>query len=466
MRSQRLRNLLACTFVVTTTTVIFVVYSEKPTALISAQDYSETPVLVGNSLLATDSVFPQTSNVEQSNTDPMVSSSVNLIGDFETPLEAETQESALVSFRVDEGDSLSALFFRAGFTDVELHEIQQASPTEWPKSRIYPGQAIHFRTGKNDELSYLRFDKDALTQIEFTLEEDGYVVSVDKKTVVEKETYNYITIERGQSVISAGLAGGIKQEKTAWQIPKLLQWDIDFHHDIHPGDSYQILYYEQFLDGEYYDDGEILALIFNDGDTTHEIIRFAATDNQHSYYTADGNSSRGKFLRAPLEYTRVSSEFNPQRLHPVHKVVLPHNGIDYAAPTGTPVYSTGDGVVEIAGRKKANGNYVVIEHGPRYTTKYLHLHRIDPAIRPGVKVKQGQRIGSVGQTGTATGPHLHYEFLVDGTHKNPRIVDLPRAEKLTEEQLRHFKLHSVPIFTRMESLRISFLDMKSTIVNR
>ena len=173
------------------------------------------------------------------------------------------------------------------------------------------------------------------------------------------------------------------------------------------------------------------------------------------YYTRDGTSTEGQFLRAPLEYTRVSSNFNPRRLHPIHKRIMPHNGIDYAAPTGTPVYATGTGVVTEAGKKRLNGNYVVLKHGATYQTKYLHLHKIDPKIKVGVKVVQGQRLGSVGMTGAATGPHLHYEFLVNGVHKNPKTVDLPRNEKLKGEELIPFQRHADEVFGLMASFASS-----------
>ena len=284
---------------------------------------------------------------------------------------------------------------------------------------------------------------------------------------MSKKTYHQVEIERGQSVISAGLASGIKQEKTLWQLPKLLQWDLDFYHDIHPGDSYEILYFENYVEGEYIGDGDIVAIIFNSGKTIHQIVRYRTTEQAPiKYFTRDGTSTEGQFLRAPLEYTRVSSEFNPRRLHPIYKKTMPHNGIDYAAPTGTPVYATGTGIVTEVGHKRLNGNYVVLKHGSTFQTKYLHLHKIDPKAKVGAKISQGQRIGSVGMTGSATGPHLHYEFLVNGTHKNPKTVNLPRTEKLDGDDLIPFERHANEVFSFMTSFRSNHQKLQAADVGQ
>jgi murein DD-endopeptidase MepM/ murein hydrolase activator NlpD len=148
---------------------------------------------------------------------------------------------------------------------------------------------------------------------------------------------------------------------------------------------------------------------------------------------------RKAFLRAPVEFSRISSSFNLRRKHPLYKTVRPHRGIDYAAPRGTPILAAGDGKVEQASRTKANGNYVVIKHGEQFVTKYLHLSKFARSIRAGQRVKQGQTIGYVGATGYATGPHLHYEFLVNGVHQNPRTVDLPEAQPVPGAEQNRFR---------------------------
>ena len=160
---------------------------------------------------------------------------------------------------------------------------------------------------------------------------------------------------------------------------------------------------------------------------------------------------RKAFLRAPLDFTRVSSNFNPNRLHPIFKTPRPHRGVDYAASTVTPVYAAGNGKVIESGYKNSNGNYVVIRHNGRYTTKYLHLHK--RSVKRGETVKQGDLIGTVGSTGYATGPHLHYEFLVNGAHTNPRTVALPKADPISRQEMARFIDTTAPLFTQLASFR-------------
>lgn len=420
--------------------LILVVFTDRPTALntLNSGNLSALPMKDSDGLLL--------------QLDESVPSATNTSTDTNTEEIQAPSDDTYLRVKVKNGDSLSSIFLRMGVPQEDLLAIQKACPDEWKNQYLNVGQTMKFRKDDGGTLAVFEFNRDRLTSYIFTRTDDTFTAEVLEKKVVAKKTYHRVEIERGQSVISAGLASGIKQEKTVWQLPKLLQWDLDFYHDIHPGDSYEILYFENYVDGEYIRDGDIVAVIFNSGKTTHQIVRYRATeDSMFKYYTRDGTSTEGQFLRAPLEYTRVSSEFSPSRLHPIYKRYMPHNGIDYAAPTGTPVYATGTGVVTEAGRKRLNGNYVVLKHGSAFQTKYLHLHKIDPKVKVGAKIAQGQRIGSVGMTGAATGPHLHYEFLVNGQHKNPKTVDLPRTEKFDGDDLISFERHAGEVFNLMAS---------------
>ena len=189
----------------------------------------------------------------------------------------------------------------------------------------------------------------------------------------------------------------------------------------------------------------ILTLFSINRNKSHIAILFEDKNGSKDFYNLDGESMRKAFLRAPLEFSRISSSFNLRRKHPLHKTVIAHRGIDYAAPTGTPIIAAGDGRVTKASRTRANGRYVVIQHGQQFVTKYLHLSKFGRGIKAGRNVKQGQIIGYVGQTGYATGPHLHYEFLVNGVHKNPRTVQLPKAMPIKKENRRNFKEFSSKI---------------------
>jgi murein DD-endopeptidase MepM/ murein hydrolase activator NlpD len=227
---------------------------------------------------------------------------------------------------------------------------------------------------------------------------------------------------------------------------------IDFILDSRKGDSMRVIYSELFLDGEKYRDGDVIAASFTNRGRTFNAYRYEDRDGEVGYYNEHGVSMRKAFLLAPLDFTRISSNFNPRRLHPIYKTRRPHRGTDYAAPRGTPVYAAGDGRVTKAGYSKANGNYVFIQHGQQYVTRYLHLHQ--RRVRTGQRVSQNQIIGTVGSTGAATGPHLHYEFLVNGVHRNPRTIHqkLPKAKTLPAEEMPRFREFISESYAQLEAL--------------
>ncbi len=248
--------------------------------------------------------------------------------------------------------------------------------------------------------------------------------------------YKHGTIEH--SLFVASQRAGLSDAMTM-RLAQIFQWDVDFVLDIRPGDAFYVLYEELFLDQEFVGYGEILAAEFvNQGDR-YRAMQYVDASGKGDYFTPDGESMRKAFLRAPVEFSRISSNFNLRRVHPLFKTVRPHRGIDYAAPRGTPILASGDGRVTTASRTQANGNYVVIAHGEQFVTKYLHLSKFARGVRSGARVTQGQTIGYVGATGWATAPHLHYEFLVNGVHKNPRTVSLPDAQPIAEGDMGRFR---------------------------
>jgi murein DD-endopeptidase MepM/ murein hydrolase activator NlpD len=201
----------------------------------------------------------------------------------------------------------------------------------------------------------------------------------------------------------------------------------------------QLVYEELYVDGKKFSDGGIIAASFTNQGETFNAFRYTDANGDTNYYNEEGVNMRKTFLMAPLDFTRVSSDFNMRRMHPIYKITRPHRGTDYAAPTGTPVYAAGEGRVVQAGYTSTQGNYVVIQHNEQYVTKYLHLQK--RMVDTGQRVSQSQVIGAVGSTGAATGPHLHYEFLVNGVHRNPRTIykDLPKANVLPEKELANFR---------------------------
>jgi murein DD-endopeptidase MepM/ murein hydrolase activator NlpD len=210
---------------------------------------------------------------------------------------------------------------------------------------------------------------------------------------------------------------------------EIFGWDIDFANDIHAGDEFSVLYQRKFQDGSYVSDGRVLAAEFVNRGKTHRAVWFESADGSvKGYYSPEGKGMRKAFLRVPIDFARVSSGFNPKRRHPITGQVRAHRGIDFAAPTGTPIYAAGDGRIEFAGRKGGYGNAVVINHGKGITTLYAHMSRFGKTARSGRSVRQGEIIGYVGSTGASTGPHLHYEYRVKGVHKNPASIALPNTE--------------------------------------
>jgi murein DD-endopeptidase MepM/ murein hydrolase activator NlpD len=236
-------------------------------------------------------------------------------------------------------------------------------------------------------------------------------------------------------------------DKLIMELANIFGWDVDFVFDIRQGDSFSLLFEDRYLEGEKLSPGNIVAASFTNRGKTYEAVRYTNSKGLSNYYTPQGLSMRKAFLRTPLDIFRISSGFNLRRKHPIHKKIKAHRGVDYAAPRGTPVYAAGDGKVIASGYSKANGNYVFVQHGQTYTTKYLHLNR--KKVRKGQTVRQRQLIGTVGSTGYATGPHLHYEFLVNGVHRNPRTVKLPQARPIAKGEKSSFEQVTAPVLAKL-----------------
>jgi murein DD-endopeptidase MepM/ murein hydrolase activator NlpD len=255
------------------------------------------------------------------------------------------------------------------------------------------------------------------------------------------------------SLFLAGKAAGLS-DNMVMKLAAIFGWDIDFVLDIRAGDRFFLVYEKIYRDGEVLRDGEILAATFINQGERFQAIRYE-TDGAGRYFAPDGSPMRKAFLRAPLNFSYISSNFNPKRFHPILKRVRPHNGIDYRAPTGTPVYAAGDGRVTRSAYSQYNGHHVFIKHSGSIETRYLHFTK--RTVKQGERVRQGEVIGYVGATGLATAPHLHYEFLVNGVHRNPRTVPLPKVDPLEGEALVAFQEHAAPWQNRLSRLESASL---------
>ncbi len=339
---------------------------------------------------------------------------------------------------VRNGDNLSLIFARAGLTDRDVYEVTRTDNGRALR-KIYPGETIAFKTSDDGQLIAVKHIESPLRWTTYNRQATGrYQASVtEREPELRQQT---ATMEITSSLFLAGQSAGLSQ-RIIMDLAGIFGGVVDFALDPRVGDTIELVFEEKYLDGEKLSDGDILAAAFTNNGQTFEAYRYIDNLGDAGYYNAEGVSMRKAFLRAPVDFTRVSSNFNPNRLHPIYKTKRPHRGTDYAAPTGTPVYAAGDGRVVEAGYTRANGNYVFIQHGESYKTHYLHLHKRQ--VKRGQRVKQGELIGSVGSTGAATGPHLHYEFLVHGVHRNPRTVHklLPKAKSLPQAELARFQSH-------------------------
>lgn len=347
------------------------------------------------------------------------------------------------TYKVKNGESAAILFSRVGLSARLLHELVSSdNEVEKQLTRLRPGDRLQFGFDENNNLVQLRRTLSAFETFRITLKDGKYVSEVDKKEVDFQ--YNYAEATIKSNFWNAGISSGLNGNQIM-ELAGIFGWDIDFALDIRKNDSFRVLYQEEVVEGEVIGRGKIIAAIFkNQGDT------FTAILDQKSgkYYDENGRAMKKAFLRAPLDFRRVSSNFNPRRLHPVTGRVRPHRGTDYAAPVGTPIWAAGDGVVQKSSYNKFNGNYVFIKHSNTYITKYLHLTK--RTVRAGQRVKQGQTIGTLGGTGRVTGPHLHYEFLVNGVHKNPRTVNLPQSKSLTGKARQTFMANAKVSMDKLE----------------
>lgn len=325
---------------------------------------------------------------------------------------------------VGSGESAALVFQRVGLSSRTLYELTTSSEEiEKQLTRLRPGDVLLFGFDQNNELLQIKRPISSYENFVITKSDSGYLSRLDTKEVYYQ--YNYAEADITSNFWNAGISAGLTPNQIM-ELAGIYSWDIDFALDIRKGDNFRILYQEKVVEGEVIGRGKIIASIFtNQGDTFKAIL----DDKTGDYYDENGRAMKKAFLRAPLDFRRVSSNFNPRRLHPVTGQVRPHRGTDYAAPVGTPIWAAGSGVVEKSSYNQFNGNYVFIRHNSTYMTKYLHLTK--RLVKTGQRVKQGQTIGTLGGTGRVTGPHLHYEFLVNGVHQNARTVKLPQAKSLT-----------------------------------
>jgi len=386
----------------------------------------------------TESVLLELPAIEQG---PELPNTTDLVAPESTPLSQPdpTQNWSQISTEVKPGDNLALIFKRNGLSPRDVHRVSTSKPLGNRLKSIFPGHKMTFFVDDEKRLMRLDYSTGPLDTLEYQRNGDEFIGQQLTSEPERLLAYKHGTIDHSLFVASqrAGLSDALTM-----RLAQIFQWDVDFVLDIRPGDAFYVVFEELYFNGEFIGHGDILAAEFvNQGDA-YRGIQYERKDGDRDYFAPNGESMRKAFLRAPVSFSRISSNFNLRRVHPLFKKVRPHRGIDYAAPSGTPILAAGEGVVQAASRTKANGNYVVVRHGEQYVTKYLHLKNFGRQVKKGSRVKQGQTIGYVGATGWATAPHLHYEFLVNGVHKNPRTVSLPNAAPIPKAELPFFKVQT------------------------
>lgn len=347
----------------------------------------------------------------------------------------KNQSLTKIILTIEPGDNLSLLFKQLELSEQTLVSLLTVQEAQALSRFMQPGQAIEFSLSDDKQLQQLRWMKSQLETLVFTRTEEGFDYRTEKQSPVIETRFAQGYIQRSlfESADKLGLDPNVSHH-----LAELFAWDINFAKDIRPNDSFKVLYEELSIDKEVVGVGRILAAEFVNQGQVFNAFLYADAKGNTEYYNAEGINVRSAFLQAPLDYRRVSSHFNPRRLHPIAKVVRPHRGTDYAADRGTPVWSVGDGEVIESSYTNSNGHYIVVQHGQHFQTKYLHLDKRSAKV--GDRVSQKQVLGTVGSTGLATGPHLHYEFLVDGVHKDPREVlkTLPTYNAIAVEEAQQF----------------------------
>jgi murein DD-endopeptidase MepM/ murein hydrolase activator NlpD len=352
--------------------------------------------------------------------------------------------------RIQRGDTVAALLARLEVDDPEAVSFLRSSKEVRALTQLRPGRSIHAETDASGQMHSLTYLTPAGTLFTIERNDGGFKVS-EQPAQLEAQPL-MASGEIRSSLFAATDAAGLP-DAIAIQIAEIFSSHVDFHRDLRRGDRFAVVYEGLYHKGELVKAGRVLAAEFVNQGKSHQAVWFEAGGGQGGYYTPDGRSLRKAFLRSPLEFSRISSGFSLARFHPILQTWTAHRGIDYAAPTGTRVRTTGDGVVTFVGRKGGYGNLVIVQHAGKYSTYYAHLSRFAEGIRAGARVDQGEYIGYVGSTGMATGPHLHYEFHIGGVQHDPLRVTLPEAVPITRELRAAFDTHARPLAHQIELMR-------------
>jgi len=370
-----------------------------------------------------------------------------------TPLIIEPEFNTL-SHTIKNGESLSSIFSNLDLSKKDLHNLIHANELGKQFASIRSGKNLIVTTDSEGLLQKLSYKKNAIETLAAVRNDNSFTIEMVSKDIETQITHAQATINSSLFLDGkeAGLSDGMIME-----LASIFAWDIDFALSVRKGDQFTVVYEKQFVEGKEIGSGNIISAEFINQDHAFTAVRFEDKKGHVSYFTPDGKSMRKAFLRTPIEFARVSSHFNLKRKHPVLNRIRAHKGVDYAARTGTPIKTTGDGKIIYRGRKGGYGRVVIVQHGQKYSSLYAHMSNYKKGQKVGRHVKQGETIGYVGKSGLATGPHLHYEFRVNGVHRNPLTVKLPHAKPIKKSLLAEFKKQTQPLIAQLNKAKASNL---------
>jgi murein DD-endopeptidase MepM/ murein hydrolase activator NlpD len=360
--------------------------------------------------------------------------------------------------RVQRGDSIASLLARLQVEDAGALNFLRTDRRARGLYELVPGRTLRAVTTGAGQLLSLHYLKADGSELVLRRDQDAFSFGLEQPTTV---TQLQMASGEIQSSLFAAMDRAGLSDAAAVQLADIFSSEIDFHRDLQPGDRFSVVYEAEFSNGEFIRTGRILAAEFINAGEQHRALYFEDSEGRGGYFTPDGKNVRKAFLRSPLEVSRISSGFTFARLHPVLNVWRAHKGVDYSAPVGTNVRVTADGVIDFVGRRGGYGKVVVVNHRNGYSTLYAHLSGFARDMVPGKRVDQGALIGYVGMTGLATGPHLHYEFLVDGVHKDPLSQSLPEGNPVTTATRGMFERATAPLVGRLDMIQ----DMNLGLVN-
>ena len=366
---------------------------------------------------------------------------------IEETVAEETVTADILEFKIKSGDTLTRLFSNANLPISQAINLSR-NESAGKLNRLSIGKTMRIYYDQNKQLKSLQYDLNKLSTLKVTVIDGEFDIYTHEKQVEYRTFTAQGSIESslGAAAEVAGMSSGLSGD-----LIDIYKWEIDFARDLKKGDHFSVIYQKAFVEDQYIANGPILAASFSTGGRTIEAIRYTDSDGVTAYFQPGGESLRRGFLRSPVSLARVTSGFG-KRLHPIKKTWKKHKGVDYGAKRGAPIVATADGIVQYAGKKGGYGNSVILRHGGIYTTLYAHMSKIGKGVRSGKSVTQGQVIGYVGKSGWATGNHLHYEFRVNGQHKDPLKVKLPKTLPLAKQEHEEFSRQATTMLATLASL--------------